>query len=632
MGTDDGIGIVRYDHEINRLFDITAMGPAMPVTPNSGRDKTNQTIAGNSLDPRGATSIGGGIIEARDMINDGSAGYNKTALIVLTDGLENTPPMIDDASGSINSKTFAIGIGSSSSVSTDALKKITSNNEGYLLLTGNLSSTERQFLVTKYFIQILADITNNSIIKDPFGELMIGTEQKISFNVTEADIKFEAIVLSPFAPLIDFKLEAPDGTIIDSGMLASLPNLNFYQGQKDSFYSVKLPLLISSQLTSHKGIWNAIFRLNLNRIKAVIRDNKDLAVFLRNGNRTLPYSFIVKVYSNLNFEVNLTQKSSEPGSEISITASLSEYGIQVNNASVWVEITKPDFSTSILNLIKSNTGEFIAMYTANNFGVYSFRVRADGYTLNRTSFTREKTLTAGISDNTGSEFNPMIEYLRNRDEKLCHLLKCIFSSQFINPEVLRQLKEKGIDVDKLKNCFDNFCKNSRNNLGGESTETKVDANINPVNLERLESAELSLVLDAIEIGKKTEQNQFGFAKQPDPIPIDDCCCEDEESHEHGEADEGNDHGEGHEHSEEHQHEKHHEVNCPKLSKEERDAHKFHVFEVVEEEIEKAKEYDRLLAEKRKHKGNRHHEVFEISDKEEMKKAIEDEKKKKSKRS
>jgi len=243
MGADDGIGIVRYDHEINRLFDVTTMGPVMPVTANSGRDKTNQIISGNSLDPRGATSIGGGIIEARDMINDGSAGYSKTALIVLTDGLENTPPMIDDASGSINSKTFAIGIGSGSSVSTDALKKITSNNEGYLLLTGNLSTTERQFLVTKYFIQILADITNNSIIKDPFGELMIGTEQKIPFNVTEADVKFEAIVLSPFASLIDFCLETPDGTIIDSTMTASLTNINFFQGQKDSFYSVKLPLL-----------------------------------------------------------------------------------------------------------------------------------------------------------------------------------------------------------------------------------------------------------------------------------------------------------------------------------------------------------------------------------------------------
>jgi len=224
------------------------------------------------------------------------------------------------------------------------------------------------------------------------------------------------------------------------------------------------------------------------------------------------------------------------------------------------------------------------------------------------------------------------------------LLKCIFSNQFISPEVIRQLKEKGINVDKLKSCFDHFCKNSGNNPGGESTEVKDGTNINYVHLERLDSAELSLVLDAIEIGKKTEQNQFGFAKQPEPVPIDECCCEDDDSHEHSQADEGNDHeeehehsenhdhGEVHEHSEELQHKKHHDINCPKLSKEERDAHKFHVFEVVEEEIEKAKEYDRMLEEKRKHKAQRIHDIFEISNEEEMKKAIEEDKKRKNKRS
>ncbi len=641
MGAADGIGIVRYDHEVNRLFDITAMGPVMPVTPNLGRDRTNQTVSGNSLDPRGATSIGGGIIEARDMINDGAAGYNRSALVVLTDGLENTPPMIDDAAGSINSKTFAIGIGSSSTVSTDALKKITSNNEGYLLLTGNLSSTERQFLVTKYFIQILADITNNSIIKDPYGELMIGSEQKIPFKVTEADVRFEAIVLSPFARLIDFSLETPSGNIIDSNSPAFLSAVSFYMNDKDAFYSVKLPLLIPPSSENHKGTWQAIFRLDQNKIKAVIRENKELAEFLRRGNRTLPYSFLTKVYSNLNLNVALTQKSSEPGSEIIITASLTEYGIPMQTlAAVRAEITKPDLSTSVINLKQSDEAEYVGKFTCKNIGVYSFRIIAEGYTIYQTPFTREKTLTAGISDESGSENNLLLNYLRSRDEKLCHLFKCIFSDKIINPEVLRFLKEKGIDIENLKKCFDQFCLKRNYNLGGESTDSDNQLSIGKVIPDILGNAEISLLLDAIELGRKNDKNQFGFAIQPEPIPVEDCCCEDDESYEHGhEKDKDEDShgpsGEGHSHNQEHQHKEHHDVNCPKITKEERDAHKFHVFEVVEEEIEKAKEHDRMLEEKRKKRGQStghgHHDVFEISDEEEMKKAHEeDEKKKKSK--
>ena len=37
-------------------------------------------------------------------------------MIVLTDGLENTPPMIKDAAASLNNRTFAIDFGQAAAI------------------------------------------------------------------------------------------------------------------------------------------------------------------------------------------------------------------------------------------------------------------------------------------------------------------------------------------------------------------------------------------------------------------------------------------------------------------------------------------------------------------------------------
>ena len=63
-----------------------------------------------NLHPAGATSIGAGVALGRSTLNPVS-GYDRKALVVFTDGLENTAPRIADVLSSTNDRTFAIGQG-----------------------------------------------------------------------------------------------------------------------------------------------------------------------------------------------------------------------------------------------------------------------------------------------------------------------------------------------------------------------------------------------------------------------------------------------------------------------------------------------------------------------------------------
>ena len=57
---------------------------------------------------------------------------------------------------------------------------------GYLMLTGVLSaSIDDYFRLSKYFMQILAGVTNNNIILDPSGYVAPGSKIRIPFRVND---------------------------------------------------------------------------------------------------------------------------------------------------------------------------------------------------------------------------------------------------------------------------------------------------------------------------------------------------------------------------------------------------------------------------------------------------------------
>jgi hypothetical protein len=110
-------------------------------------------------------------------------------------------------------------------------------------------------------------------------------------------------------------------------------------------------------------------------------------------------------------------------------------------------------------------GQFAAAFDANAVGVYRIRVRATGTTRDGEPFAREKTLTAAVwrggDQVTDPRTNPqvIVDYLRERDERLCQLLTCLVRRDgAISPEFERRLLGLGLDVDSVRKCLAEWCR------------------------------------------------------------------------------------------------------------------------------------------------------------------------------
>ena len=81
-------------------------------------------------------------------------------------------------------------------------------------------------------------------------------------------------------------------------------------------------------------------------------------------------------------------------------------------------------------------------------------MRASGRTRKGLPFTREQTLTAAVW--RGGD--RLIDVLRERDERLCKLLKCVLrSGGMIEPELEKRLRAAGLDLDALRKCLEGHC-------------------------------------------------------------------------------------------------------------------------------------------------------------------------------
>lgn len=403
---NNGVGIVRFDHDAYPGIGVTQ------IVDEPSRTTVRDAVLAHATNPAGATSVGDGVALARTTL-DPVAGYTNKAMIVLTDGQENTPQFIEDVMGSVNDQTFAIGLGAANQVDTSKLAMLANNTDGYLLLTGHLTpDTDDYFRLTKYFHQILAGITNTSIVTDPSGTLLPGVTLRIPFVFNEADIEGTVILLNDL-PAIRFALETPGGDLIEPGTAAAF-GVTHTVGTNMSFYRFSLPVPTSAG-AAHAGTWYAVLRVDEGDFRKHLSGRDDDRAIGRDGRRdaagALPgldarrasahgvrYSLSVHAYSNLRMRVRLTQDSFEPGATLTLRAVITEYGLMIKrHAHLRAELRRPDNTTATLALKEVEPSVFEASTSAALPGVYHFRAVADGNTMLGLAFTREQLLTGGVS-------------------------------------------------------------------------------------------------------------------------------------------------------------------------------------------------------------------------------------------
>lgn len=477
MLEQDAVAIVRYNQDAQLIQGVTALGSPTDVF-DAGRAGTKAILSSAQLDPNGSTSIGDGIFEARAALN-GAAGYDVKALVVLTDGVENASRYIADVAPQINEQTYAIGLGTVQNTSAVALQTISGNNGGYLLLTGAIAGDTR-FLLQKYFLQILAGVSNADVVLDPQGELHLGEVHRIPFQMTEADAGFDAILLSPAVKVIDFRIQTPSGTILDPGFTAGDPRSLYVPSNGVAYYRFGLPVEYMLNRFDGAGTWHAILSLGRPGQNPNAGTPQRSSFFLAASQRdfplpaadrsstgqdvsraSLPYSLIVHGYSDINFHATAAQAGYDPGSRVDITAELlvNQAAIDIS-AHVWADVTPPIGAPFRVDLTQEQPSVFRGGFAAARAGIYRMRVQASGRSPLGWPFRRERTLSATVwfGGNRDATIDPRD---RGRRDDLCNLLECVLKSGVLTSDVHTRLRQLGIDVDRLMECLKRQCSETK---------------------------------------------------------------------------------------------------------------------------------------------------------------------------
>lgn len=486
----DGASVVRFNQAADLLAGVTTLGSASdPFDP--GRTAIKNILNSSQLDPGGTTSIGAGIVAGRTALN-ASSGFAIESLVVLTDGMENTPPMIADVASQINELTYSVGLGTPADISVAALQAISGNHGGYLLITGAITGDNR-FLLQKYFLQILAGISNAEIVLDPQGSLVPGQPQTIPFSVTDADAGLDVILLTPYPEYVNFRLRTPSSSrIIDPTTPAAHPYIQFVRSQGVSYYRLSLPAELAPHRLDRGGIWQVLLDIGKptsagrtvstqpSRSESFVQEK--IAEAFREQ-RGLPFSVVIHAYSNLSLRASASQSGYEPGATIQLTATLAESGVPIEKgATVWADVTLPSGHITQVNL-SSDDGVYRGKFVAGETGLYRARVRAAGKTMRGFPFTREQTVTAAVWIGGNNQGGGTL------GDTLCHLLNCLFGENRVISKPLEEVLHRlGVDINGLRRCLAE-CAHSRipqNERTALQTATPGTATLDPALLQALE--------------------------------------------------------------------------------------------------------------------------------------------------
>lgn len=440
MPDADAVGVVRFDHDAAVAAPLEIAGP-----PVIGAGRAAATIAISGLTPGGATSIGDGVFVARGML-DPAAGFQHRAIVVFTDGHENEPRYLSDpeVTDALDARVFALGLGTAEFLNPVALNALVSGSGGFMLLTGSLGSDDLLRL-HKYFVQILAGVTNTAIVLDPAGVLHAGQEHRIPFDLAEADAVAEVLLLSPAPHLVDFALETPSGDRIDSGGVGGIGGASFVQGGQVDFYRLALPLALGAG--EHAGRWHAVLRPRRT-------DRKEVWTHVpgegQAGAGGVPYSLNVQARSSLRMDARVVQDGHAPGARVLLRARLTEYEQPMSGrARVRAAVERPDGSATTLALKEVEPGTFEAELAATLPGIYPITFRAEGKTWHGGRFTREEFRTAAVWLR-GDQPPPRSPEGGGRGRRdLCEAFRCLSR----DPGVAALLRRNGVDPDAVARCL-----------------------------------------------------------------------------------------------------------------------------------------------------------------------------------
>lgn len=235
MFDNDQLAVISFDHIIETPHPLALVDMA-------SRTAAKQAIS--ALDARGATSIGGGLEEGQNQLTSSGEAPHPWAIVLLTDGHENTSPMVADVLPAIAAtKTIVHTVALGPSSDQDLLLDIAAQTGG----TYNVAPTTSQ--LQGIYNTIAAAVSGQQTLLATTGSVQAGaTDQKsVVVDSTIGEATF-SISWANSASTIDLTLEDPNGNAINPAVAASNPDITYVSGSTYAYYRVKSSTLVY-------GVW-----------------------------------------------------------------------------------------------------------------------------------------------------------------------------------------------------------------------------------------------------------------------------------------------------------------------------------------------------------------------------------------
>jgi hypothetical protein len=357
---NDRIGLVRYNNQSNQPGDVLLN---LTLADAAGKNNVVSQLTLTNLNPSGSTSIGAGILLGSTVLD--AAVADSRAIVVLTDGRQNTNPDIPVATAAVSAKSprqrvFAVGLGLNQL--EDKLQQIASVTNGVAQITGDLVGY-KEFLLQKLYVQILADVSDEAFVRDPRSLVLPGQRRSTTVYLGEVDVAADFIVVFRQARLFPkymrVWLEAPDGTIVTPSDVGTLPNVTFTQREGHLFFRYQFPAF-PDRPEAHIGAWQ-VWVENLTGNQIPVASVSSAASY---GGLPLYYSVMCKARSNFLLGGRVIQPSYTPGSAMTIVLEPTLYGLPIKlDEPVQVQVTKPDNVVRTLQLQRNEYGTYRVDFT-----------------------------------------------------------------------------------------------------------------------------------------------------------------------------------------------------------------------------------------------------------------------------
>jgi hypothetical protein len=230
--TGHRVGLVSFSTTSTRDFALNEVNSANKETLTGPVPYTAGIIGG--LTPGGTTTIGGGLDLGQRQFPVPSPDVNRPHILLLTDGLENTPPMISEVESRLGETRLCIvGFGSEASLNGPMLTRLARDHHGHYTRAG--SGLELQ----KFFALCFGNIFESGASLDPEEVLHEGQNAAKPIPLDVCGESNLTVVVAWDRPeaMLGLELETPDGDKIT----AATTDVTAATGITWTFLRIRLP-------------------------------------------------------------------------------------------------------------------------------------------------------------------------------------------------------------------------------------------------------------------------------------------------------------------------------------------------------------------------------------------------------